>query len=237
MLYAFLDDSNTHASARTVTLAGYIAHKDARSVFEQSSTALFHETGITTFHARKFEKRDGIFKGWTPPKQLIFATEWLNVATANVMCGYSVTIDKAEFREAKATTRLAAEISPIGYCFKIALSKMCKNSALWQQICEHGLAIVLEDGNTNNRGMLKDFQRMLLENGPLNGRVRSLETAKKNSCCAIQLADYLAYYAGQDIETFGRSTMKRSRPMLDLALNAVPTDYSICFDFTPNPDW
>ena len=237
MLYAFLDDSNTDASAKTVTLADYIAHNDAWSVFEQNSRALFHRTGVTTFHARKFEKRDGAFKGWTPPKQLIFATDWMTAASANVMCGYSVTVDKAEFNEAKASTGLAAEISPIGYCFKIALRKMCKNSAVWRQICEHGLAIVIEDGNPNNRGMIKDFARMLSENGPLNGRVKSLETAKKNSCCAIQLADYLAYYTGQDIETFGRSTAKRTRSMLDLALTAVPTDYSICFDFTPNPDW
>ena len=78
---------------------------------------------------------------------------------------------------------------------------------------------------------------MLEENGPLNGRVQSLSFAKKNSCRAVQLADYLAYYAGRDAEIHGKLRRADNRPYLDIALERVPTDYALCSDFKRNPNY
>ena len=173
MLYAYLDDSHTHSGTATVTMAGYIAPSRGWKRFEKSSKKLFKKDGIGVFHAKEFENRKGAFGGWTAQRQLRFATEWLDIAHANVMCGYSVPILKNDYHKARKETGLAQDISAYGYCFKILLRNACRNRALWDQICAHGLSIIIEDGNVNNAGIEADFHRILQENGPLNGRVSS----------------------------------------------------------------
>lgn len=237
MLYGYFDDSNTHGATKTVTMAGYIAPLENWRLFERASNDFFRREGIGRFHAKDFDKRSGDFKGSTLVHQLRFATEWFDIARETVMCGYAIGIDKADYNQAKSETRLAQSISPYGYCFKILLRKICKNGALWDQICSRGLHLIIEHGNTGNAGLSVDFEAMLRENGPLNGRVKSLSFAKKDDCRAIQLADYLAYYSGRDTEIYSDCQMPRDRPYLDIALQCVPTDYALCSKFVANPDY
>jgi hypothetical protein len=192
VLYAYFDDSHTHEGTRTVTMAGYIAQAEGWEKFEKQSRALFKRDRVKLFHAKDFDRRTGNFKDIKAETQLRFAAEWLDIAKDTVMCGYAVAIDKTDYLAAKLETGLAQSISAYGYCFKILLSRMCRNRAMWERICAENIHLIVEDGNVRNDGLRDDFQRMLKENGPLNGRVLSLRFARKTSCAAIQLADYLA---------------------------------------------
>ncbi len=237
MLVAYFDDSNTHDDAATVTLAGYIAPEMNWTAFEKETAELFKNEGIKIFHANKFEARKNEFKGWTPMRQLRFAAEWLDIAKRQVMCGYAVSLLKSDFDLARSDTGLAQEISAFGYSFQIALRRICARGSLWNVICDQGISIVIEDGNHKNRGVAANFQRMLKDNQPLIGRVKSLSFQEKGACHAVQLADFLAYYAGKDSERYRDSGEKRVRPYLDLAFSRVPTDVTYCSEFYRAPDW
>lgn len=237
MLFAYFDDSNTHADAKTVTMAGYIARLDGWQLFEQQSEDLFKRDTISKFHAKEFNNRSGDFRGFSLQKQLRFATEWLDIAGQTVLCGYSRSILKEDYLQAKRDTKLAQSTSPYGYCFKIILKSMCSNGALWKTMDKEGIHIVIEHGNVWNEGIEVDYKQTIAQHEPLSAAIRSMSFVQKSSCRAIQLADYLAYYAGRDIEIHGRSLAVRDRPYLDIALQRVPTDFKYCTDFYRNPDF
>ncbi|MEQ1576915.1 MAG: DUF3800 domain-containing protein [Hyphomicrobium sp.] len=236
MLTAYFDDSHSHAETKTVTLAGYVSLAENWKGFENQSRELFRSDGVKLFHAKEFDGRKGCFKGWTMARQLRFITDWLDIASTTVMCGFSISVLKADYHKARSETGLAQSISPYGYCFEIALRRMCANGHFWSKICEQGMSIIIEAGNPGNQGIRVDFERIIAEHNRLQGKIHALDFNRKDSSQAIQLADFLAYYSGKRSERLASGQSIIDQSYLDIALVRMPTDMGLYREFyrTPN---
>ena len=58
---------------------------------------------------------------------------------------------------------------------------------------KHGISFLVESGNNNNSEIEQFFQRMSKQPA-FGGALRSISFVAKNSCRAIQLADFFAFY-------------------------------------------
>jgi hypothetical protein len=72
VMIAYLDESGTHGDGSpAVILGGFIANESAWPAYESDLQALFSVHALDHFHANKFRKRSGSFKGWSAAQQRV----------------------------------------------------------------------------------------------------------------------------------------------------------------------
>jgi|RhiMetdeSRZDD1v2_1073273.scaffolds.fasta_scaffold06943_12 hypothetical protein len=63
---SYLDASGTHGAASpTVVLGGFVATEASWAAYEKDLQNLLDMFGVDVFHAKKFRKRAGPFRGWS----------------------------------------------------------------------------------------------------------------------------------------------------------------------------
>lgn len=236
MLIGYFDDSGTHDSTRAVTMAGYLAPDNEWHAFELSAARLFKEYGITLFHAKHFYQGQNQFRGWTPMRQLMFATELFDLATQHARHGVACSVTKDHFDALRKNTGLLPRTSSYGYCLQVVIKKLCADPIIWDDIQENGLALRIESGNANNQNVALEFERIRQENN-LEHLLLSVEFVGKTHCRAIQLADYLAYFAWQLANKAAEKRLWERSPLHDIAVDRIRTVGCLAEDFSPNPDY
>jgi len=66
-----------------------------------------------------------------------------------------------------------------------------------------GVAFLVESGNTNNSEIEQYFHKMAKQSA-FEGALRSISFIAKNSCRAIQIADFFAYYSRRYLRDHAR---------------------------------
>jgi hypothetical protein len=99
----------------------------------------------------------------------------------------------------------------------------------------HGLSVILEAGDAKrDKGVELHFNDIAKRN-KLEGYLKTLTTAPKDSSRALQMADYLAYFSWQQAEKASLGTLTARSEFHDIGLERVWTHVALAEGFTPNP--
>lgn len=148
---------------------------------------------VPVFHAKEFHATCNYFSNWSRIKKRSFAQE-VFLPNKKKLHAVSLSVRKAAFIEKQKITEHPTNVSPYGFCFAGIMGHLLTNPVIGPQIRKQGISFLIETGNKNNPGIEKHFHAT--SKMPIfDGSLRSLTFVKKDSCRAIQLADYWAFYS------------------------------------------
>jgi hypothetical protein len=154
---------------------------------------------VPALHTKEFHDTDGVFKKWSKAKKQTFAEELFSLGRSQIF-GLSASLQKqgyAESRARAATTQYpgVVMVSPYGACFSSILASLILDPKLAAPLIrKRGLAFLVESGNKNNAEIEWHFSQCAKAQWT-EGALRSISFVAKDSCRAIQLADFYAFYS------------------------------------------
>lgn len=195
MAVLYLDDSGSHNQSPIMTMAGYLFSGHQLELFERRASRFLRDQKVPEFHAKVFDKaREAPFKKWGPIKQTAFAHEWFAIAKEHAVCGLASSLPKEKYDLVRKEFRANQNISVFGQCFNGILADMASEADVWSLVEREGLSVILEAGNKHNAGVIEFFKKVRDAHNWQN-ELRQIGECQKKDCVAIQLADYLAFYA------------------------------------------
>jgi hypothetical protein len=205
----YLDDSGT-SGLPVVTMAGFIASLSNWEVLEPRLDALMDGHNVPVFHAKEFHDTKPPFKNWTKVRKRSFADELFSVTHGQIY-GLSVTISRKEFEQAKRIQKKWDTMSAIGVSFSALMTRIVTDPAIGPAVKQDGVAFLIEAGNRNNSEIEQFFHKMA-KAPTFEGCLRSINFVEKDSCRAIQLADFFAFYSRRHMRNQARFGGKLSLP-------------------------
>lgn len=209
----YLDDSAT-SDLPIVSLGGFLSTLGEWEALEPKLDEVLNRYSVPVFHAKQFNDTKPPFKDWSLIKKKSFANELFSVTRGHTL-GVSFTVERKDFLRARnLDPKSFGRMSPITTCFSAIVTKLVTDPNMMGRIKKHGIAFLTESGNKNNKGIDEFFHRMS-RHQTFEGSLRSISFVAKDSCRAIQIADFLAFYAR-------RHTHKHNRTGRMLLLPACP---------------
>lgn len=203
----YLDDSGT-SGLPVVTIAGFVAAMHHWEHVEAGANEIMDTYGVPIFHAKQFHDTRAPFGGWTKIKKRTFAEELFSMAHGRIY-GLSVTISRKTYEQSKNRDQT---MSAIGCGFSVLMTRLLLQDDMRQAIKQQGVAFLLESGNKNNGGIEKFFHQMSKADAT-EGCLRSISFVQKDSCRAIQMADFLAFYSRRFMHSHARFNGKLALPV------------------------
>lgn len=196
-LTTYLDESGTHDGSTVTIMAGVMATARQWANFEAEFAKLQGKYGFKTFHTKKFKRRKGDFKGWSPIKQLALLTDIAALSENAFIESTTITLDNADYRASYKSgdkpRRLRLE-SEYGFCFRNLLMFFALEGIKWTHGNLPKLHFVLENGHRNWSEVRDIFREVKSE---LRGLDRDLlgevTFADKSDCTPLMIADFLAH--------------------------------------------
>jgi len=234
MLQCYLDDSGTDGVSPIITLAGYLARSNSWEQFEKQSAVLFKKKSLKYYHSKKFYDGKKPFKNWDRKKKDKFIKDWFDISNMQVLRGITMSLPSEVYNKRREEFDVNHNVSPLGQCFTQLLIQLSKDNAIWYLMKSVGLEIFVEAGNKNNAGILEWFNKKRESNDELGQILKSLSFADKQSCHAIQLADFLAFFSRRyAVDNFvNGADEEQMHPYLILARHRVTTLGFGIYDFT-----
>lgn len=220
-------------------MAGYVFAADRWRRVERIASRFLKRERVPIVHAKVFNKRrHPPFEGWSLPKQMAFADQWLSIAGEHALRGITVSLPKKRYNEFRKETKKNENISVYGQCFNGVLCEIVDDEEIWSLAKTEGLTVILELGNKNNEGLKQFFSKVRTGRGYEN-ELRGIGECAKEDCVAIQLADFLAFYSWHyAVNCFNAGPDKiadRLPALLHLAKEKVRTIGQLGDDFSVAP--
>ncbi|MGB8605175.1 DUF3800 domain-containing protein [Bradyrhizobium sp.] len=209
MFQCYLDDSGT-SGLPIVTLAGFAASKDNWEELEPRLDDVLNGYGVPVFHAKEFHDTKPPFKNWKRLKKRSFADELFATSHGQIY-GLSTTINRKDFELAKKQQGGWDRMSAIGVCFSAIMTRIVTDPYIGIAVKTHGVSFLVESGNRNNAEIEQFFNRMA-QHPTFEGALRSISFVSKDSCRAIQLADFFAFYSRRHMRNQARFSGKLALP-------------------------
>jgi hypothetical protein len=206
----YLDDSGT-SGLPIITMAGFVAHSDSWEVVEAHLNKTMNEYQVPIFHAKEFHDTKKGFLGWSKIKKRTFAKELLADIKGKLFA-LSVTVRKKTFEQQKRDSGQFQNMSVYGLCFSNIVMKILMDPKIGPLVRKQGLSFLVEAGNNNNSEIEQSFHFASKHNA-MEGALRSITFISKESCRAIQLADYWAFYSRRYMRDSDRFNGKLCLPM------------------------
>jgi hypothetical protein len=204
----YLDDSGT-SGLPVVTMGGFLGFQGHWENLEPILDEILNGYGVEVFHAKQFHDTKPPFKGWKKIKKLSF-TEELFLTTHGMLHGLSMTMSRAALQESKKEGAFAS-MSPIGVCFSSIVTRLVTDPKMSAAVRKNGVSLLIESGNANN-GELEVAFHMMSKLKAFEGVFRSISFVTKESCRAIQLADFIAFYSRRLMRNHARFKGKLALP-------------------------
>lgn len=200
----YLDDSYSD-KGNAICLSGYYSTLDKWVELERAATAVFEAFGVKTLHTKKLHHRRGAFAGWDERRAVNFVYELFRIVSPFIVEGISTCVDKEWYRNVKRSKpREMANFSPLGLAFSATINAILFNGIEAEKVADSGLKFVIESGNKNN-GNLEKYLHWLRKSSVYGEFLGSITFSAKESCKAIQLADFMAFYSRRAFEKRGHS--------------------------------
>lgn len=194
MLQCYLDDSGSR-DLPVVTLGGFLSTLDQWEGLEPRLNAIMDDAGVPVFHAMEFHRTKPPFADWKRIRKRSFAEEVFSACHGHILFGRSWTLKRQTLDVLKEKDRFSfGRMSPLCVCFSALVMSIVSDQHLWPLIKEHGLWFLIEAGNPSNDGIEQFFARMA-KHPAFEGCLRSVTFVAKDSCRAIQLADFFVFYS------------------------------------------
>lgn len=196
-LTAYFDESGTHGEkSPAVVLGGFIASEANWVAYENDLTSLLNRFGVEVFHARKFRKRQGEFRGWSDQQFVEFAVAFFDLFDKHLGRGIAVAIPTADYKELYRAEKFPAkgrQDSIYGLCFRfclLALINFAKDAEY-----DWPVTIVLESGHPNAGDAVRIFDE--IKSKVLKPECRSVLGAvafdSKEACPQLASADAMVH--------------------------------------------
>ena len=205
MVFAcYLDEARTDKESALVTMAGYVAPYVDWLPFETGAQAEFEVYGVKVLHGYHLNGSKGQFKGWDWPKKEAFVRALQERLKPTGAIGIAFSVAKAEFVAAKKLHKVMQNESSYGFCFRSIVNLILKDPVMrmnFDTIPGADISFILESGATNSGDATRVFDD-LKANSPLQGRLKSITFAAKDSTKSLQMADLLAFYSRRHIAKY-----------------------------------
>lgn len=190
----YLDDSYDPPGTGLVTLAGYFGAVENWREFEALSGEVYKRFGVSVFHAIEFKDTKGQFSGWERTKKEDFCVQLFDVVQLCNLVGASKSVQRSLHKSFRKTGKSSHTYSPLSMAFGSFTASACNPENDFLPSSGKPTQFFIENGNANNNGIKKVFNsaRASEERKQL---LLSLTFVDKDSCHAIQLADFFAYYS------------------------------------------
>jgi hypothetical protein len=119
----------------------------------------------------------------------------------------------------------------------ISLPLLCEDGAVWSEIEQNRLSLVIERSGSEDGGVRYGIERLAVANEFLASALDPVTFADKERVRALQLADYLAYYSFRLALSARHSSEEGATELLYIALQAVVTHKNMGGDFVPSRDF
>lgn len=223
MLYAYFDESGTHA-ARTITLGGFMGPEKRWRRFERKWSAELESERITACHMTDLESLYGEFKGWDKIRAVNFQKRLLSIIKEDAAHGISCGLVRADY-EALVSKDADPELpKKVGTHYGICAAGCIALASRWREKKFPGepIAFVFEDGVRT--GEVTDWLERTKKKGDL--RIDSISFKSRRSTPPLQAADIHAYEAWKfmqdQIAVAGapaRDTRKSLASLFDMSLD------------------
>jgi Protein of unknown function (DUF3800) len=220
MYHCYLDDSGG-TDMRIATMAGFVATAEDWSKLELDWDEILKKYDIPILHAKEFNDGRHPFTTWSKSKRRQLADDLFSSAKEK-MGGVSVAVRRVDVAKTKTELKKLQEMSPIGICFALIMHQLVQK--LHPTVMEKGLSFFVESGNSNNAEIKKYFQNMGKAKA-LAPALKEINFIDKNSCRAIQIADFLAFYSRRRLQKYDITNGKLLLPncqFLDIIERYVP---------------
>jgi hypothetical protein len=215
----YLDDSGT-SGLPVVTLGGFFGAMRHWETLEPKLDAILKPQGIEVLHAKQFHDSDPPFKGWSRIRKRSFVDELFTPAHG-LIGGFTMT---ARRNISVAMRDKFPNHSPIGLAFGITVMQLATNKVYGPLIKRDGLSFLVESGNANN-AEIEGYFHFMSKQPALEGGLRSISFIAKDSCRAIQLADFLAFHSRRlmrDNDRFSGKLALPDSPILQIIKRHCP---------------
>ncbi len=192
-------------------MGGFIAPTAQWEYLEPKFDEILNAFEVDVLHAKEFNATKPPFGGWSKIKKRTLAKELFGVA-AGRMFGLSVAVPRPEIVDWKRQSGRLQQMSPLGICFASIMMKILTDPRTEDRAKKDGVAFLVESGNTNNSEIEQYFHKMATQPA-FSGSLRSIRFIAKNSCRAIQLADFFAYYSRRYLRDHARFSGRLRLPM------------------------
>lgn len=209
MFHCYLDDSGT-SGLPIVTLAGFAAPKAIWESLEPNLDAVLNGYGVAVLHTKEFHDTKPPFKNWKRLKKRSFADELFATSHGQIY-GLSITVSKKDFELAKKQQGGWENMSAIGVCFSAIMTRIVTDPHIGPAVKMHGVSFFVEGGNRNNAEIERFFNQMA-QHPTFEGVLRSISFIGKDTCRAIQLADFFAFYSRRHMRDHARFSGKLALP-------------------------
>lgn len=192
VLTAYLDESYGDKN-QPLTIAGFVASAIAWGQFCDDFKTLLEDNGVQRFHAKKFRKRNGEFKGWPDGKYGLFNGKFLELINKHLDSGFIVYLDLNEYHSIYAAPGLpkkARKDTPYGLCMRAFIYQVIVHYENRHE--ELPVNFVLEHGHKHSGDAERVFHEV--KEGQGRGVLGAFSLETKNTCVPLAVPDSLAHF-------------------------------------------
>ena len=194
VLVCYLDDSGKDSQNRVTALAGFVAPAIHWEAFEIAVEPVFREHGVDVLHTRQLHNTDGCFKGWSINKKRAFVGELGRHMAPFIPLGLCVGAVKSTYALRAEQSGRKRTVSAYTFCFNVIVDWLFTDIRVGQAANRDGVAFVLEAGHERNGEAEQSFYD-IQKRHRADITLGSMSFVGKTNCRAIQVADFLAFYA------------------------------------------
>jgi hypothetical protein len=192
----YLDDSGT-SGLPIITLGGFFAHMNQWEKVEPLLDAVMNDHGVDIFHAKQFHDTDPPFKGWQTVRKLSFAEKVFS-ASHGALAGIAIGVEKEGLKQGKKNQPGAFDrMSPIGVAFACIMTRILTHPSVDVAVKLHGVSFLVETGPNNSE--IEGYFHRIAKMPVFEGVLRSITFVPKAHSRAIQIADFLVFYAPRQL--------------------------------------
>lgn len=206
MLYAYFDESGTHAGSKVIAIAGWLAPESMWIKFQREWKRVLDSKGIEYFHMNEYEHGDPGVKpepqppyNWDKAERITFLRRLIDIVRNRTQFSVSFATDTSDYPALAA--RVVAPPSAYAWC----ATRCLKGIVQWCEYQGHAepIAYVFEDGAGHN-GELEKLRDDIMGSAELKAyyRMGSLGFADKETLNPLQAADMLAYEIYKEMDNF-----------------------------------
>ena len=212
-------------------MAGFVGTVEGWQEFEVEASLYLKTFQIPYLHTVDLYHRQGLFKGWHSSQTRKFAIDLFRILSDHAGRGLEFSVLRNRFNERKQAL-VPREGSPYEFCFKGMISRLLQDEAAKELLDqpEIELSFVIENRLANMGGIQRAFNNFQIH----SPKFRSLTFEDKKKFVALQVSDFLAFFARRT-----RVAQLRGKPFeddlafLEEAIAPVTYDPFLATEFYP----
>lgn len=198
ILTAYFDESGTHDGSPITVMGGVMANVDQWKRFDRKFKKVKAKHRFNIFHTKKFKRRAGDFKNWTPRDCLNLIDDMAAVTQRGFTDAVVMTLNndeyEADYRSGEKPRKLRLD-TKYGLCFRECLYHFMRVglSLRHKKRLPH-IHVVLESGHKHTGDALRIFEEVKADfKGSDADMLETCTLADKDQSDPLMMADFISH--------------------------------------------